>query len=444
MTPDSRGRTTRRAASAVLCLMLLAACGGRAGEAEGRAPSPTGPVPATSKSGKATPSPSPSPSPSPADVNPGNWKVSYSGTSDDAMLIGLAAASERDAWAVGTTLEGDAESYFLHYDGRQWRDHDAAAELPVLADLADQRPRLLSSGPDNTWLFAGDPRKDSALLVARWDGHRWREIPPPPGRVAEWYQDAAVFAPDDVWMLAGPGTTPVQWPTGTRAIWHWNGARWTEALLPAAATSIAGRAPDDIWSVGFVLGKEVYGTRRPEPAAMHYDGRTWQLASFPHFDPPAPAEPGDDHGAELQKVVASGPDGVWAVGTQSYRGDEPDEGDDEAPIVAHWDGSHWEKRLRAPYDATHPVASDGARGLLGPTARLRVDGTVDTVGAPPLMPGRSGRITDFDRTQRLELFSLVQVPGTRQVWGVGDISARGVEEFNFMRPVVVVYTRPPD
>ncbi|MEU6272031.1 hypothetical protein ABZ871_06355 [Streptomyces populi] len=438
MTPDSRGRTTRRAASAVLCLMLLAACGGRAGKADGRAPSPPGPVPATSKNDRTIPSPSP------ADAKPDSWKVAYSGTSDDAVLIDLAAASERDAWAVGTTPERGGKSFFLHYDGRQWRDHDAAAELPVLADLTGQRPRLRSSGPDDTWLFAGDPRKDFALLIARWDGRRWREIPPPPGRGDRQYQDAAVLAPDDVWMLAGPALPPYQWPVEARTVWHWNGAHWTEVRLPAVATAITGRAPDDIWAVGSLPGKEVYGTRRPQPAAMHYDGRTWQLTSFPHFDPPAPAGPGDDHGAELRKVVASGPDGVWAVGTQSYRGDEPDEGDDEATIVAHWDGSHWEKRLRAPSDATGPIASDGARGLLGPTARLHADGTVDPVGAPPLLPGRSGRITDFDRSRRLELYGLVQVPGTRQVWGAGAISARGAEEFTFRRPVVVVYTRPPD
>lgn len=69
MTPDSRGRTTRRTAGAVLCLMLLAACGGRAGKADGGAPSPPGPVPVTSKSDRTTPSPSP------ADAKPGSWKV---------------------------------------------------------------------------------------------------------------------------------------------------------------------------------------------------------------------------------------------------------------------------------------------------------------------------------------------------------------------------------
>ncbi|MFF3617311.1 hypothetical protein [Streptomyces sp. NPDC002580] len=375
---------------------------------------------------------------------PDGWRIAYSGTSDNAMLIGLAAASDRDAWAVGTTLDRDPESFFLHYDGRRWRDYDAATELPVLTRLSAQHPRLQSSGPDNTWLFAGDPRKDLAVVVVRWDGRRWREIPSPPGRVAERYQDAAVFAPDDVWMLAGPATAPGRWPAEARTIWHWNGVRWTGVRLPAVATAIAGQAPDDIWAVGSTPGKEVFDVRRPEPAAMHYDGHAWRLTSFPHFDPPAPAGPGDDHGAELRDVVTAGPDGAWAVGTQSYRGDEPDEGDDEAPVVAHWDGSRWEKRPRAPYDVTRPVAWDGGRGLLGPSTRLRVDGTVDPVAAPPLMPGKSGEITEFDRGQRLELFSLVQVPGTRQVWGAGDISARGVEEFNFQRPVIVAYMRPPD
>ncbi|MCX4992818.1 MULTISPECIES: hypothetical protein [unclassified Streptomyces] len=436
MAIDSRVRNAARVAgaAAVLCLTLLTACGGQARDADARTPS-------TTRSKTASPSPS---------AKEGAWKIAYSSKEDNAELRALSVASDRDAWAVGLAGDDWDKTFFVHYDGREWRDYDAAADLPKLSRLS--LVELASSGPGNTWLFGTDNpvgTEDVTPAIARWDGSRWRDVPLPP-RMTDQVKDAAVFAPDDVWLLTGTraGELPGQWPVEEQTVWHWTGAHWTEVRLPARADAIAGRAPDDIWAVGSAPGAQVStGSspgRRAAPAAMHYDGRGWRLVPAPQFQPPANAGPGDDRSAVLNDVVAAGPDDVWTVGTQSYPGDDPNEGQDEAPVLAHWDGSRWEEgptsdQLPGP----RAVAPDGAHGLVFRWGRLRADGTYESIAKSPLLPGKTGQVSKFDRAQQLALGELVQVPDTHEVWGAGSIAAGGGgSELNFSHGVVVVYEVP--
>ncbi|MER7197764.1 hypothetical protein CG723_00140 [Streptomyces sp. CB01635] len=53
--------------------------------------------------------------------------------------------------------------------------------------------------------------------------------------------NAAVFAPDDVWLLAGEQRRPPPGhrPDGEQAAWHWDGSRWTSV-------------PQQVWGVGYI------------------------------------------------------------------------------------------------------------------------------------------------------------------------------------------------
>ncbi|MFC9457806.1 hypothetical protein [Streptomyces sp. NPDC056983] len=162
----------------------------------------------------------------------------YVSESDDAEIMDVAAASATDGRAIGrdrahvstaTEKAGGYSTFFLPYDGRSWQGYDDAAELPQLAALGLKV--LEASGPDNVWLFSTD-LPPGALgtdpAFARWDGKRWREVPLPPA-MTDKVKGAAVFAPDDVWLLAGEQRRP---PPGRRldseqATWHWDGSRWT-------------------------------------------------------------------------------------------------------------------------------------------------------------------------------------------------------------------------
>lgn len=93
-------------------------------------------------------------------------------------------------------------------------------------------------------------------------------------------------------------------------------------------------------------------------------------------------------------------------------------------------------------DVSHccvPVASDGAGGLVFGEARRTAAGKVIGIGRPPYLPGKTGKVTEADRQQRLLLHEIERVPGTQQGWGVGYIGSGGADEENFYHGVVVTY-----
>ncbi|MFE6760121.1 hypothetical protein ACFVDQ_42080 [Streptomyces sp. NPDC057684] len=86
-----------------------------------------------------------------------------------------------------------------------------------------------------------------------------------------------------------------------------------------------------------------------------------------------------------------------------------------------------------------PVTSDGAEGLVFGEAQRTREGRVIGIGRPPYLPGKTGRVTEADRRQRLLLHEIERVPGAQQVWGVGYIGSGEADEKNFHHGVVVTY-----
>jgi hypothetical protein len=139
----------------------------------------------------------------------GVWKIACSSKTDNAELRALYVTFGRDAWAVGRAEDDWGSTFFVHYDVRQWRDYDAAADLPKPNRPA--RGELASSGPRNAWFLGTDnpmgPQEVGPVIACR-DGSRRRDVPLPP-RMTERVKNAAILAP-------APYTA--QRPTATRDI----------------------------------------------------------------------------------------------------------------------------------------------------------------------------------------------------------------------------------
>lgn len=113
-------------------------------------------------------------------------------------------------------------------------------------------------------------------------------------------------APDDVWAVGGQFTPPT---ASTGALYHHDGAAWTEQPLPAATPMlhwIFGTG-DDLWTVG------------RDGAALRREGDVWT----PH---PTGVS------TILWGVWAAAPDDVWTVGGDGVNDD---------PVLLHWDGAAW-------------------------------------------------------------------------------------------------------
>lgn len=113
-------------------------------------------------------------------------------------------------------------------------------------------------------------------------------------------------APDDVYAVGGQWTPP----TASRgALYHWDGATWTEQQLPEATPMLH-------WIFG--VGGELWTVGR-DGAALHREADTW--VSYP-----------TGVGEILWGVWGAAPDDLWTVG-----GD----GVDDDPVLVHWDGAAW-------------------------------------------------------------------------------------------------------
>lgn len=355
---------------------------------------------------------------------------SYDRVLDGSASLGdMAVVAEDDIWASGVrqdTAWGRRQLFLLRYDGEDWREQPTPAGIG--GDAQDIRLDAVGSG--EVWLTASSGYgAGEQTRIARWDGTSWTSLGSVPnGRVV----DLKAFAPDDVWALVGANEAA-----------HWDGTRWTTTRPPAhGLASLDGTAPDDLWAVGY---RDTGGgdderageTEYTQPAAVHWDGRTWKAVETPeyHFPEPVPPEPG----ASLSLVVALAADDVRAYGSHTFNhGEGGDEPDDEA-VRIRWDGRAWVRQEAAAGECAErvPVLGDGAKGMfLDGNRYLAADGTCVKITRSRL-PNEGG--VRADSRQSLWLDELARLPGTDRVIGVGHVQVN--QSGNPMSKAVVVSLR---
>lgn len=370
----------RRAAAFVAVAVLLAGCGGDGGSANDRQ--------TPSKPAKGT-----------------HW--AYEDVARDAKgsFHDVVALAADDIWATAVLRTGggaEGRPYLFHYDGREWQRQDMPAEL----DGAVHHARFAASGPDNMWLFGegNGAAQETGPGIARWDGSRWHRVPKPPGPLGT----PVVFGADDVWGASGHHAR------------HWDGKRWNTVRLPATAGALDGRATDDLWAVGHrTSGAGVDGEQYSQPAAMHWDGRTWTLTDTPTYRFPDPQPP--EASAGLDRVRAVSADEVWADGLLSFNHGEVENEPQNRSFTLRWDGTRWTDVTDAApgCDDGRDPAPDGHGGLIYLNRWHLTSEGVCRKTTRSTLPATGG-ITRQAR-QSLWFDTVVPVPGTRKLIAAGHM-----------------------
>jgi hypothetical protein len=241
--------------------------------------------------------------------NGAHWKIVPSPTpvgATNSFLSGVVAVSHHDVWAVGETQESNGFSGTLieHWNGHTWQIVSSPSPGPQVNALLG----VAAVSHHDVWAvgYFFDTTSTRQTLIERWDGHTWQIVPSTaPANSA--LPGVAAVSHDDVWAVGdfvdSTNTTRV-------LIEHWNGHTWQTitGLNPAGSSSaflegVTAVSHKDIWAVG-----DAFGTNGACLTLIeHWNGHTWQIVSSPN--------PAGSTCNSLNGVAAVPHDeDVWAVG----------------------------------------------------------------------------------------------------------------------------------
>src|SRR5262245_58542932 len=196
-------------------------------------------------------------------------------------LLGIAALSPTDAWAVGT--QPNQSQYLprpltMHWDGGGW----SIVSTPTIEVIDVRLNAVTAVNSGDVWAVGYSYDYDCGLcaqtLIEHWDGASWSIVPSPnPGWSNQLYGVAAASA-TDIWAV---GDQWLSWSTKVPLILHYDGTSWTAIDYPSIEfgelVSVFALAQNDVWAVG-VSGVISTGI---EALALHWDGTSWTRVPFP-------------------------------------------------------------------------------------------------------------------------------------------------------------------
>ncbi len=234
-------------------------------------------------------------------------------------LYNVAAVSATDIWAVGLNPSG---SLIMHWNGTAWT---RSSEPGFLVGAA-------ATSPDNAWAVGGSNWFDpDATVIYHWNGSDWARQPSPNPPSGGYFNGVAATSASDAWAVGqtGPGPGEGTSPSDRTLIEHWNGTAWTTMPSPTPApagglTRVAVVSPSDAWAVGWTGT----GTGTGFNALIeHWNGQAWNVV-------PVPAPAGA--GVQLNAVTGISAGNAWAVGTSTA-------GPALRGVILHWNGTIWKR-----------------------------------------------------------------------------------------------------
>jgi hypothetical protein len=194
----------------------------------------------------------------------GRWRTQpdpiplIDGTAGAGQLEGVAASSDRNAWAIGTGAAG-IWTVIAHWNGAGWRQ----VPSPNIADGA--LAGVAAAGRD-AWAVG---RAGRSSLILRWTGSSWQRVrSPSPGRNTV-LTSVCVLASGSAWAVGSYGS-------GKTLILHWNGRAWRRVASPDVSPGFSGddslagvAAPRSgpAWAVGYTGGGDGF--------ILNWNGSRW-------------------------------------------------------------------------------------------------------------------------------------------------------------------------
>jgi hypothetical protein len=236
--------------------------------------------------------------------------VSLPGTTAGVRVVGVAASSASNAWAIGNNSTHGIVPLAYRLVGKKWKPV-ALPRLPAEYQLES----ISTSSATNTWILAPGPADGQAALL-HWNGKKWARttltaIPKTGDAIA-----ISTSGPRNAWVVGFTQTSPTKGFSS-----HWNGKKWSNVAVPAAAAELL-----DVASVGTTA--YAAGVNSAGPVVLRFSAGKWRAGKADKI--------GTD--AQLHGVGASSKLAV-AVGSSEVKGEF-------LPLIDVRSGTHW-KRVAA-------------------------------------------------------------------------------------------------
>ena len=235
------------------------------------------------------------------------WSViaSPNPSSEGDNLMGVAAISATNAWAVGF-FENNAMSaeqpLILHWDGSTWSVFPKIPNINMMAEAITARTA------SDIWAVGTDTASTTNIAL-HFDGTQWSITPSASFSSAQQHiSGVAAIAANDAWMVGSfERTNHLLQPLAL----HWNGQTWSMVSVPNPSIfsnqlfGVAAISTSDVWAVGQTVPPSSVGV---DTLIEHWDGTQWSIVSSPNVPDGRRTFDG------LSGITVSGPTSLWAVG----------------------------------------------------------------------------------------------------------------------------------
>jgi hypothetical protein len=219
----------------------------------------------------------------------------------DYSLTGVAVTSATNAWAVG--ILAGVYSVVLHWNGKKW----TRVPTPSAAGDDDQLYGVSATSATNAWAVGNRNAGyyDDQTLIFHWNGEKWTRVPSP------YYADST----DNNLFGVDATSTTNAWAVGKAPALHWNGKKWTEVPSPSNGTpaGVTVTSATNAWLVGGAISTWI----------VRWNGKAWKEVAAPSGD-------------QLTAVAATSSSDAWAVG---YHYDSA--ALENIAVILHWNGQKW-------------------------------------------------------------------------------------------------------
>src|SRR3989441_3804921 len=218
----------------------------------------------------------------PAVAQAAAWSVvqSPNATPGNNELHAMTSISANDVWAVGTSENtlGNSQTLILHWDGTAW----SIVPSPTTGRVEGNLLGVAAVSTNDVWAVGNFlPTKGSGQgLIEHWNGHKWSVVKSPTTGASTGLQAVAAVSTNDVWAV---GTSFNASGVEQTFIEHWDGKKWSIVASPSPSTQtnfllgVTAVSTNDVWAVGsFQNASGAFQT-----LTLHWDGTTWSIVPSP-------------------------------------------------------------------------------------------------------------------------------------------------------------------